>query len=359
MTKAFGVSQSKVKVFRRCHQAYEYRYIQKIRKKGKSRPLQFGTMIHKALEYYFNGDDPQEYFTELSQDVESMKLFAQERETFGDILNDTQDIVGAYIEYWKTDGMRPIRKKGSGAEHKFEIELFPDVIWEGKIDLLAKRSGLRWLGEHKTYTRRPNDDDRWRNLQSVTYFRANDILGWEPLDGCMWDYIKSKPPEIPGVLKDGSISSKKIDTLPTTLNRLMESPDFAMTGGDLPAKLFSDAEANCSDYFQRIYTPVNRSVADMVFEDFEASVRAMIEVEEKSPDRWCMNIDKHCSWCDYEALCRARLQGLDFDYVMERGYEDGNKSKKDDESGFIHKAVAPESKLLDPGNRSAARKKGG
>lgn len=334
-TDKFLVSQSKVKTFRRCHQAYHYRYVEKLKRKRKSRPLQFGTMIHKMLERHINGDDPMDYLVELQADVAQMKLFAQEREEYGDIITDVADIITDYIEHYQDDGLRFVRKKGRGAEHSFEIEIMRDVIWNGKLDAIAVTPNkLRWLVEHKTFTRRPSDDDRWRNLQSVTYFRANDILGWQPLDGALWDYIKSKPPAIPGLLKDGSLSSKNIDTLPSTIRRVIAEQE----GADETAYawLMEKAERNRSEYFERIHTPVNRAVADMVFADFEATVREMVDKHGKCSD---MNIDKHCGWCDYEPLCRAKLQGLDVDYMMEREYTNGSTDKKDDDEVTpVHKA---------------------
>ena len=325
----FMVSQSKVKTFRRCHRAYHYRYVEKLRKKRKNRPLQFGTMIHEMLERYINGDDPSSYLRELENDVNQMRLFAQEREEYGDIIEDVEDIITDYMEHWENDGLRFIRKAGRGAEHTFEIEIMRDVIWNGKIDAIAAtRNKLRWLVEHKTYTRKPTDDDRWRNLQSVTYFRANDIMGWQPLDGALWDYIKSKAPAVPGLLKDGSLSTKQIDTLPSKIHRVLAQAK--VTASDKTAQaLLQKAERNRSEYFQRVHTPVNRAVADMVFADFEATVREMVDKHGKCSD---MNIDKHCGWCDYEPLCRSMLQGLDVDYVKEREYTDGTKSQKDDDS---------------------------
>jgi hypothetical protein len=289
-------------------------------------------MIHEALERHFNGDDAMDYFDELASDVKAMKLFAQERDEYGDILSDTQDIITDYLAHWDDDDLRPVRKGGRGAEHTFEIELMPSVIFNGKIDLIGKtKNKLRWLVEHKTYSRKPNDDDRWRNLQSVTYFRANDILGWPALDGCLWDYVKSKAPAVPGILKDGTLSTKKIDTLPSTVERVIEEHDGEL--GKVDA-LRSMALKNRSEYFQRIHTPVNREVADLVFADFEATVREMVDNHGHVSD---MNIDKHCSWCDYEPLCRAKLQGLDVEYVKEREYVDGTKNKKDeDEKPVVH-----------------------
>lgn len=321
MTNKFMVSQSKVKTFRRCHAAYDFRYVEKLRRKRKSRPLQFGTMIHESLERHFNGDEAMDYFEEIRADVKAMKLFAQERDEFGDIVNDTEDIIESYIDYWDGHDLRPIRKARRGAEHTFEIELFEDVVWNGKIDAIAKTSnGLRWLVEHKTYTRRPNDDDRWRNLQSVTYFRANDIMGWKPLDGALWDYVRSKAPATPHLLSDGSVSGKKLDSLPSTIRRHVSKKEKNF------GKLISDAEKNQNQYFQRIHTPVNSAVAELVFEDFEATIKDMVKNHGHCRS---MNIDKHCSWCDYEPICRAKLQGLDVDFVKEREYIDGKKNPRD------------------------------
>ena len=333
----FKVSQSKVKTWRRCHQAYQFKYVEELRRKKKSRPLQFGSMIHSALERHFNGDEFTEYFDELRRDVEAMRLFQLERDEFGNILEDCEDIMADYVEYWKYYGLRPIRRKGRGAEHEFEIELLPDVVWEGKIDFIAKTKGkLKVLGEHKTYTRKPNDDDRWRDLQSATYFRAIDILGWPTLDACLWDYIKSKPPAIPGVLKDGSISTKKIDTLPSTIDRVIASSPTS-AGNTKPENLRalrSMAEKSRNEYFHRVITPVNSNVVDKVFEDFVSTVVDLVENHGKKQD---MNIDKHCSWCDYESICRARLQGMDVDYVKQREYTHGN-SKPNKEASKTHRA---------------------
>lgn len=332
----FKVSQSKVKTKRKCDRAYYYRYIEKIRKKVKSRPLQFGTMVHEMLERFCNEDDPFEYLDDIRDDVKQMKIFAAQMDEFGNILDDVEDIMVEYFRYYNFDrDLRFMRKKGRAAEHTFEIELFPDVIWNGKIDNIVRANGLRWLGEHKTFSRKPSDDDRWRNLQSTTYFVANDIMGWPQLDGAMWDYIKSKPPAEPGTLKDGSFSQKNIDTLPSRVERVLRDNDEDVE--DYPG-LMANAQKNRSNYFDRVFTPVSPEVAHMTFKDFEATIIQMIDAEEDPDFHWSMNIDRHCSWCDYEPLCRARLQSLDYDYTKEREF---THAKKNDtkEKPVVHKVT--------------------
>ena len=355
MSAPFKVSQSKVKTYRKCRQAYTFKYVHKLKRKAKSRPLQFGSMVHEMLERHANADDPMDYLTELEGDVATMKLFASERDTFGDIIEDARYIIADYLDHWDEDDLIFARKKGESAEFQFEIELLPDVIWNGFFDgIVQTKNKLRWLLEHKTFSRKPNDDERWRNLQSVTYFKANDILGWKPLDGCLWDYVKSKPPARPGILQNGDLSQKRIDTLPSVVYQMIE--DRGEEADKYP-QLIKMAEANRGQYFDRVHTPVNAEVSAFVFEGFVDTVKDMVDNHGKSAE---MNIDKHCGWCDYESICRARLQGLDVDYVIEREFTDGKKTNSKEGKNFregkpIHRAINSES-VEAPDTKSRRRK---
>lgn len=315
----FRVSQSKVKTYRRCKQAYHLKYVEELRARKKSRALSFGSTIHKMIEYHLNGDDPMLVIDEALTETERSKLFAAEKQELVSTLSDARAIMSEYFEHWAEEGdFTPIRMKRRSAEHGFEIEILPDVWFNGKIDALGRHRGLRWVVEHKSFKRRPTDDDRWRNLQSSVYFRAMDILGWPPVDGVCWDYIWSTPPRVPELLQSGKLSSKSIDTLPSTvaasiLKHGLDPEDYSSFLGAV--------KGNRSKWFQRVYTPVNESVRAKVFEDFMATVREMVEYHGKRSE---MNIDRHCSWCEFEPLCRAKLQGLDYDFVKERNYEANN-----------------------------------
>ena len=318
----FRVSQSKVKTWRRCHYAYHLRYVERLRKKAKSRPLQFGTIIHQMLEADAEGDDP---FAVLPRVLkEQGKLFAAEREMYGDILEDIRQIMSAYFDYWPEKDLKFERRDGKSGEHEFNIELFPGVIWNGKIDAIGRTPNkLRWLVENKTFNRKPSDDDRWRNLQSCTYIRANDMLGWPNADGMCWNYIGSKVPAKPGLLKDGAMSEKNIVTLPITVRETIK--ELGLKEKDHKG-FIKRSEEHLSSWFQRIHTPVNTSVVDSVFEDFKFSILEMIDGHEKCKDK---NIEKHCGWCDYNALCRAELEGNDVDYLKQKDYESGKTDEKD------------------------------
>lgn len=326
----FKVSQSKVKTFRKCRRAYHNKYVEKLRRKRKSRPLMFGTLVHQMIEAYANGDDPFELLDSIN--LKDANLFAQEREAYGDLINDVETIMLEYFDFWESDEFQFMRKAGKSAEHKFEIEIKPGILFNGKIDAIGRRRSdkLNWLMEHKSFNRRPNADDQWRNLQSVSYFKVIDILGWKPVDGVCWDYIWSKAPGRPALLKDGKMSQKNIDTLPSMVAQVIRQNKLKQ--GDYAA--FKDRMGEKRrEWFQRIYTPRKDAVVEDVFSDFIATALEMQKMHGKVKDR---NIDRHCSWCDYEPLCRAQMLGHDHEYIKEREYETNPANPDDEEAHRVN-----------------------
>lgn len=307
------VSQSKVKMWRQCKFAYHCKHVEKLRKKTKSRPLTFGTLVHEMLEAHANGDDPFDQLKKSS--VINAKLFDAEREMYGEIVEDIRTIMTEYFDHYKRDGLRYVRTKGKNAEHEFEIEISDGIVMVGKIDAIGRANKLKWIVEHKTFGRRmPTDDDRWRNLQSSVYIRALEMLGYGAVDGMLWDYIGSKPPTRPEILKSGELSRRKIVTLPSVVRRVLK--DNGLSEKDY-AEYIKLSEEGRRDYFQRVYSPVSRITVDILFEEFVDSAREIAEFHGIKKGR---NIGLHCSYCDYEPICRATLQGSDADFVKEREY---------------------------------------
>lgn len=329
----FKVSQSKVKVYRRCKYAYHLRYVEKLRKKVKSRPLQFGTIVHSLLEADAEGDDPFDVLKKIEK--ENVKLFKAEREMYGEIISDVRQIMTEYFDYWPEKDLRFERYNKRSGEHEFNIDMgvfdqgLSGVVWNGKIDAIGRTPNkLRWIVEHKTFSRRPNDDERWRNLQSASYITVVQVLGWGEVDGMCWDYIRSKSPVRPGILQNGQLSQKNIDTLPITVRETCKELELNPKeyGGFI--KRVADSR---SDWFQRIHTPVNQEVVTSVMGDFLDDTRRMVEDHGKNKSK---NIDRHCSWCDFEGICRAELQGLDADYVRQKDFT-VSKEKRDEKENSL------------------------
>jgi hypothetical protein len=308
------INQSRVKVWRRCHAAYSFKYVDNIRPRMKKRPFHFGSIVHNVLEAHANGDDP---FVVLDA-VPEPKMFSEERELYGDIISDIRYIMTDYFKYWKGNDLQYIRKNGRNAEHEFEIPLTgpgEGITFVGKIDGLAKwRKRLKVVVEHKTFKRQPTEDVRWRNVQSSVYQRACELLGWGKFDGILWDYIGNKPPKEPEILKSGLLSRRTITTLPSVIKSFLAKNNLSTAHYK---DYIVEVEARQSEYFIREATPVNDHVVDKVFADFVATAQEIRQLHGKDRTK---SIDFTCGMCDYESICRAELLNLDVDFVRSREY---------------------------------------
>lgn len=313
----FEVHQSGIKTWRKCRYAYHLRYVELIRKKRKSRPLQFGSIVHSMLEAYANSDDPFEVLDKIN--VKDMKVFRAEKEEYGEIIEDIRCIMTEYFDFWPESSLTWLRRNKRGAEHKFNIELWPGVRLSGRIDAFVKTPNkLRWLAEHKTFGQLPNEDQRWRNLQSSVYIRVNDMMGWPRVDGTLWDYIHSKPPARPEILKSGKMSQRGINTLPS---RVLETLAEHKLDPRNFKTMMDSAVSNRARYFIRVFTPDKPGVVQKLWDDMVETVHEMELLHGRAKAK---TIDKHCSWCDYEGICRAELTGSDADYIREREYKDAS-----------------------------------
>ena len=310
----FKVSQSKIKQWRRCRAAYSFKYVDMLRKKVKARPLMVGSIIHEMIEAHANGDDPLAVLDAIN--LKEMKLFEAERELYGNIVQDIRDIMTAYFAYWEKNGdLVYIRHQRRNAEHSFELE-HEGIILKGKIDAFAKRRGskLRFLIEHKTFKRKPSEDSRWKNVQSSVYLKVCELMGWGHFDGVLWDYIGNRPPKAPEVLKSGKLSGRAITTLPSVVLRTLAENNLSTTHYQ---EYIKQVEANQSEYFFRLPTPVNQRVIDRVFAEFMATAHQVEELHGVDRSR---SIDLHCDYCDYRSICQAELLDLDVEFVKEREF---------------------------------------
>jgi hypothetical protein len=309
------VSQSRVQAWRTCRMQAHLKYNENLRKKRIKRPFAFGSLAHEMWEAYGAGDDAFEVLDRI--DPSKLKMFRAEQEEYGDLINDLRCIMSEYFEHWKNNSITYLRRNKRSTEHPFEVE-HDDIILVGKIDAVGQTPNrLRWLVEHKTSGRPPlNEDHRWRNLQSAVYIRIMEMLDWWKVDGTCWDHVLSKPPAYPQFLESGKMSQKAINTLPS---RVMETlKEHKLNPADFK-HLIETAMKNRVHYFERIFTRANKDTIDILFQDFVNSANEFMELRHKS-SAITHTIGRHCDWCDFEPICRARFKGLDIDYVKEREY---------------------------------------
>lgn len=320
----FKVSQSIINTGRKCLQAYKYKYVHKLRRRAKARPLQFGSMIHEALEAHAEGQDPFKKIEEIGKT--NRRLFRAEREMYGEIVADARYILEGYLAYWRHDPIVFQAREGRKTEHEFAIDLTSDITITGKVDGVAKSKNMLWLVEHKTHKVFPNADHRWRNVQSSVYIRFLEELGWWRLEGTLWDYIRSKAPTRPELLKSGKLSERELDSLPqVVLDTIAEHGLNPRHYKDLVDK----QTQKMSSWYERVYTPNKKEVVDEIVKDFTLSAKTLRDTNfDKRVPR---AIGKHCDWCEFEPLCRAALTGADEDYVMEQEYEVKDRTEREEQ----------------------------
>lgn len=325
MSNVFQCSQTKINAWRRCKYYAFLRYVEGLRKRFKDRPLQFGTLTHLVLEVDANGGQP---FKALTTATKEQKLFASEREELEQIAGDVRVIMRDYFEYWDqapaNKQLLPIKRKGKSAEHQIFVSIAPAIQLEVRLDLLAERgSGGIFLVDHKTFRQKPSDDHRWRSLQANLYKKAADLAEIK-LDGMCWNYIRSKPPTLPQVNKNGSLSLKRLDTLPGALKIFAKAQKL-----EIPSRMMDTAIKNRSSWFMRDFMAFRGTTVKLMFEDFVETARDMAQ---NLGVQKAKTIDRHCDWCEMEAICRAELQGGDVKYIKEKEYTTREQRKKDEEA---------------------------
>lgn len=326
----FKVSQSKAKQWRSCRRQWWYAHVMRLQRRKNPRPLAFGSIVHKMKETEAAGKDPLKVLDELPrQDVEAYK---DDPETYGDILTDIKLIYEAYEIFYAKERLKFLKRHGRTAEFPFEVEIKgKDIVVKGTIDAMTEHRKFNWLTEHKNHKHIPNDDERWRSVQSVVYIRINDILGWwKNVEGTCWDYIRTKPPTRPELTQKGVWSLRKIDTLPNVVRETVLALKGPRGLSDPAVKTMLDAATlNMQTYFQRIYTPVKKQLITQVWADFISTAEEMRDAPLTPPVR---TIGQHCSWCQFEPICRASLSGGDEDFVIEHDYVPSTYGENHEES---------------------------
>lgn len=326
----FKISHSKAKTGRRCLKAYQYRYIDKLRKRVKSRALIVGTLVHECLESHFRNGHYLPVIREWKE-KEFNKMFKEEQALHADIIPLIKTLVRGYIANWRDLGMEML-----WVEKSFEIEIAPGVILVGKIDGRAADSkGRQWLVEHKTCKKMPGEEVRLYDTQVLTYSSVLPALGEKPVVGVMWDYVRTKLPAKPELLKSGALSTRKnIDTTPEVYLREIKRHGLDPLGY---TDILEDLKAKRTAFYRQVFLPMKPAMAQGVTMDLVMTAGLLEELErrykEDGEDHFARNITRDCSWCDYATLCHAELRGDDTDYIMKHDYivrsKDASKEKED------------------------------
>ncbi len=123
------VSASRVKLYRRCGQAYTFRYVDKVGGGASSAPAEVGKAVHAVIEAYAL-DHPGHVATQQQLHDQLAALAAR-----GDVAHEYLDGARAVID--KIDKLNlGITIDGYGPEHHFTLRLDEEVFVHGYIDFI-------------------------------------------------------------------------------------------------------------------------------------------------------------------------------------------------------------------------------
>lgn len=317
------VNQSRIKSYRRCPKQYEFKYIQGIQPKKPAPPLLRGHILHEMLnsrvQRFFKAPQavpmttPKGILLEYAKKYKS--LFIEERERYGEtFIEDIQRIFEGYVRTYEDEKLTYL-----GSEEFVGTDLAPDLRFVGTIDRRVQDpSGRHWLMESKSHKNIPGEENRFSDLQTVFYVWAwNRENKDRPIAGIIWDYLRTKPPRIPEILKNGQLSqAQNIDTdYHTYLSAIRENNLNPKPYEDF---LVSLRQRSRERFYLRVKLPTpSNAMIESVVTDMRATA-----ITANTLKVFPRNMTRDCSFCEYYRLCHAEVRGLDAAFVRKADYEE-------------------------------------
>ena len=294
-------SHSALKVWQRCQRKWKYRYIDRLEPVEVHPAIERGKNLHDGLEMYHTFDTK---FAQWMLDADP----------------DDVDILVRYAEkYEDEDDWKVLH-----AEEDLEVQVGPYTV-VFKPDLIIEINDEVWIVDHKTTKTIPDewDDYNMTDFQHLLYiYGVQKLFPEYNVRGFIFNYIRTKPPAMPKLIKDGSrvADVRRLDTTADILEGFLEA-----TGVDDPdarekVKILRHAP---DKYFQRHFLMAPPEAIAQV----EADVLAVLsEMSAKEHGRARGTYARHvvsgwggasaCSRCEYKALCYGEMMGMNTQPIL-------------------------------------------
>lgn len=299
------ISYSRISSYLGCPQRHHFKYVQKLKPKKVGRPLSFGKDFHTLLEHRS---------LDVLKGIEETyyELPASVQQDLGEnYIDELRTIYEDYSEVWKDQDL-PIE-----TEHEF---LVPFAKYKGKtvachgiIDEIYKDETI---GEHKTFSYRPDMSTLAMNMQVCLYAKARELETGRLPYRVLWDYTRSTPAKYPIWLeKSGRFSDAMLGTItPMSWRRACKERGITDKAVLKRADLY---EPNISSYFFRCSTEIIPEMVQVAWDSFKQVTKEIIK---KGSDNQIKNISRDCSWCDYQPICYAQFTGSDVKHTLKTDY---------------------------------------
>lgn len=311
-------SHSLLKTFRRCPKQSEYKYYRGLKRRAVSKPLKRGTWAHKLLEVHYSGGDWREMHLSLTDQFN--ELWDEEKEMYGDLPREMARMMRSYLWHYRMDHWRI---------HDVEFVLettFPDgSIYRCKIDVLVEDQFGLWLVDHKTHAKLPDLTFRLLDAQSALYLWCA-LRNKIPVQGFIWNYVRTKPPTIPYITKFGNLSKRRIDTDYPTAFVALKKAGLLQENKQLLRLLqrqqFRPGEPQTSTFFRR---DVLEKSVDMIkrvaLENYHTAKRYH-SYDFSRTDAVERVVSRSCTYdCSYTDICALELFGANPASIIKQRYE--------------------------------------
>jgi hypothetical protein len=269
----------------------------------------------------------------IKEATESFGVMAQVAASLGndDVAANFQAMPGgieallrAYHRVHGIDDMR--RHKIIMVETAFELPVMDGIVLPGKIDMVTRTKDGYWLWEHKTTGNVPNQDSRFRDLQTLLYSVAVEELFGIKIEGIVWDYIHTKTPVPPAPLKPKKKDSTEVEALSiakgqtTTVELVTEAlMKYGLAKKPYEPFLRQVEQREREVMFPRFVLPIVQA-ENILLRDYVQSVND-IQAAAANPNFIPVRtLAAPCNWCAYLKLCQAALTGGDTDEIKRLHY---------------------------------------
>lgn len=308
-------THSMLKTFSRCPKQAQYKYAERLKPRMEtSAPLKRGTWMHALLESYYKGEDWKATHRRFSSKFS--ELFDEEKDALGDLPTECAGLMRSYLWHWGADKNDPMHGwKVHEVEFTIESPLPNGHLYRGKVDMLIEDEYGLWVVDHKTHKTLPDFEDRLLDMQSALYLwacRQNGI----PVQGFIWNYIRTKGLTKPQMLADGSrLSRSKIDTDYVTYALALKEyglnpKDYADKLKMLKADRYRPGMVQTSGFFRRHTLEKDDTFLDRVVAERTRTSETMHNYDFDDRDAVERVPDRSCKWmCSYKRLCQTELFG--------------------------------------------------
>lgn len=334
------ISLSAYQSWQRCEQKYFYQYVRRLRPVVKDIAPQRGVILHDYLAAYYralmDGQPALKAHNTALQRIDayvpqlkaaSSTMFMVGREDDAEDFTALPDILHSIAgRYYAIHGMEDAEKyRIVLVEEKVRVQLLRNVQSMSVIDLVMEHRDpprTMVLSEHKSVKTVPEMGTRIRDFQTLLY--AN-VLQYDPykiaIDEVLWNYLRTKEPSEPHILKDGGLSKAK--NMDTTWDVYMA----AIEREHLDPADYLDVRERLLDrertaFFPRYTTWVVADV-DMLLKDYVTTAQRILAARkqwELGVTKPVRSLSRECDWCPFYKICEASIMGGDEEDVVRMSF---------------------------------------